>query len=98
MSKYSQSKHLCSKSIFFDWKFHLNIFCFSLKILPDVPKSRQEVLMHKKGSQNCEFIVQIIDIYVNTFPHRFFFEKKTKIKFQANICNRKKSLLIVMEW
>ncbi|CAF4022182.1 unnamed protein product [Rotaria sordida] len=39
----------------------------ALKILKDSIKARQEVILHKKACENCQYIVQVLDVYENKF-------------------------------
>ncbi|CAF3186282.1 unnamed protein product [Rotaria sp. Silwood2] len=39
----------------------------ALKIIKDSDKARREVILHKKASIGCDYIVQVLDIYENMF-------------------------------
>lgn len=39
----------------------------ALKILKDSDKARREVILHKRASEGCENIVQVLDIYENMY-------------------------------
>jgi hypothetical protein len=35
-----------------------------MQILKDSDTARREVILHKKACENCQYIVQVMDIYV----------------------------------
>ncbi|CAF4700375.1 unnamed protein product [Rotaria sp. Silwood1] len=39
----------------------------ALKILEDSTRARQEIILHKKACENCQYIVKILDVYENMF-------------------------------
>ncbi|CAF1194217.1 unnamed protein product [Rotaria sordida] len=39
----------------------------ALKILKDSVRARQEIIMHKRACENCQYIVQVVDVYENTY-------------------------------
>ncbi|CAF4458733.1 unnamed protein product [Rotaria sp. Silwood2] len=39
----------------------------ALKILKDSNRARQEVILHKKACENCQYIVKVLDVYENMF-------------------------------
>ncbi|CAF1220661.1 unnamed protein product [Adineta ricciae] len=39
----------------------------ALKILKDSDKARREVILHKKASDGCEYIVSVLDVYENIY-------------------------------
>ncbi|CAF4076511.1 unnamed protein product, partial [Rotaria sordida] len=39
----------------------------ALKIIKDSIKARQEVILHKKACESCQYIVQVLDVYENKF-------------------------------
>ncbi|CAF1277100.1 unnamed protein product [Rotaria sp. Silwood1] len=39
----------------------------ALKILEDSFRARQEIILHKKACENCQYIVKVVDVYENMF-------------------------------
>ncbi|CAF3523512.1 unnamed protein product [Rotaria sp. Silwood1] len=39
----------------------------ALKILEDSFRARQEIILHKKSCENCQYIVKVVDVYENMF-------------------------------
>ena len=48
------------------------MFGYLIQVLKDSDKARREVILHKKASENCDYIVQVLDVYV---CKRFLFRK-----------------------
>ncbi len=40
------------------------IHSFEIQIIKDSDKARREVILHRRACEGCEYIVQVLDIYV----------------------------------